>query len=41
VVVDVFLEGEILSGSKAIDATSLDSGIRFEINGMIPWLVLR
>ena len=41
VVVDVFFEGEVLSGSEAVDAASLDSGIRFEINGVIPWLVLR
>ena len=40
-VVDVFFEGEVLSRSEAVDTASLDSGIGFEIDGVIPWLVLR
>jgi hypothetical protein len=40
-VVDVFFEGEVLSRGKTVDATFLDSGIGFKINGMIPRLVLR
>src|SRR5882762_5548602 len=41
VVIDVFFEGEVLSGSEMVDATFLHSGIRFEINRMIPGSVLR
>ena len=40
-IVDVFFEGEVLSGSETVDATFLHGVIGFEINRMIPGLVLR
>src|SRR5712671_5228596 len=41
VVVDVFFEGEILSRGETVDTTFLDVGIWFEVNRMVPWLMLR
>ena len=40
-IVDVFFEGEVLSGSETVDAAFLHGVIGFEINRMIPGLVLR
>src|SRR5712671_2024767 len=41
VVVDVFFEGEILSRGETVDTMFLDVGIWFEVNRMVPWLMLR
>ena len=41
VVVDVFFEGEILSRGETVDTTFLDVGIGFEVNRMVPRLMLR
>ena len=41
VVVDVFFEGEILSRGETVDTTFLDVGIWFEVNRMVPRLMLR
>src|SRR5882762_5540340 len=41
VVVDVFFESEVLSRSETVDATFLHSVIGFEINRVMPGLVLR
>src|SRR5882762_7253320 len=40
-VVDVFFESEVLSRSETVDATFLHSVIGFEINRVMPGLVLR
>src|SRR5712672_2488919 len=41
VVIDVFFEGEILSRGEMVDTAFLDVGIRFEVNRMVPRLMLR
>src|SRR5712672_3260826 len=41
VVVNVFFEGEILSRGEMVDTTFLDFGIWFEVDRMIPRLMLR
>jgi hypothetical protein len=40
VVRKVFLQGLGFSGSKAVDMAALKFGVRFQVNGMIPRLVL-
>ena len=41
VVIDVFFEGEILSRGETVDTAFLDVGIGFEVNRMVPRLMLR
>src|SRR5712671_5911637 len=41
VVVDVFFKGEILSRGETVDTAFLDVGIGFEVNRMVPRLMLR
>ena len=40
VVVDIFFQSKCFGRGKMVNATVLHSGIRFEVDGVVPWLML-
>ena len=40
VVVNIFFQSKGFGRGKAVNATFLHGGIRFQIDGVVPWLML-
>ena len=40
VIVDIFFQGKGFGRGKAVNAAFLHGCVRFQINGMVPWLML-
>ena len=39
-VVNIFFQSEGFGRGKAVNATFLHGGVRFQVNGVVPWLML-